>query len=132
MRVINSLTESIAIRHLLFTTDWHQATGFHSMKGSGFRMIEGSKPWVDDLVYRVAIEHNCVKIMSFCTKNGVLEVDEAVEGTYDDLDSLPKWIQERIALLSMLSYKPPTVTVEGVGRRISKDTYWVFNRPDPC
>ena len=95
-------------------------------------MIEGSKPWADELVYRVAIEHNRVNIMSFCTKNDVLEVDEAVEGTYDDLDSLPKWIQERIALLSMLSYKPPTVTVEGVGRRIGKNTYWVFNRPDPC
>ena len=77
------------------------------------------------------IEGGCVKVMSFCTKDDALEVDEAVEGTYDDLDSLPKWIQERVALLSMLSYKPPTVTVEGVGRRISKDTYWV-HRPDPC
>ena len=131
MRVENSLRVYDPAMHLLFMADWYQATGYHSIKGLGFRMIEGTKPWVDDLVYRVAIEHNCVKVMSFCTKDGVIEVDESIEGTYDDLDSLPKWVQERIALLSMLSYKPPTVTVEGVGRRISKDTYWVY-RPDLC
>lgn len=132
MRVENSLRVYDPATHLLFMADWYQSTGYHSIKGSGFRMIEGTKPWIDDLVYRIAIEHNRVKVMSFCTKDGIIEVDESIEGTYDDLDSLPKWIQERIALLSMLSYKPPTVTVEGVGRRISKDTYWVFNRPDSC
>lgn len=131
MRVENSLRVYDPSTLLLFMADWYQATGYHSIKGFGFRMIESPKPWVDGLVYRVAIEHDCVKVMSFCTKDGIIEVDESIEGTYDDLDSLPKWIQERIALLSMLSYKPPTVTVEGVGRRISKDTYWV-HRPDPC
>lgn len=131
MRVENSLRVYDPSTLLLFMADWYQATGYHSIKGSGFRMIESPKPWVDELVYRVAIEHDCVKVMSFCTKDGIIEVDESIEGTYDDLDSLPKWIQERIALLSMLSYKSPTVTVEGVGRRISKDTYWV-HRPDPC
>lgn len=131
MRVENSPRVYDPSTLLLFMADWYQATGYHSIKGLGFRMIESPKPWVDELVYRVAIEHDCVKVMSFCTKDGIIEVDESIEGTYDDLDSLPKWIQERIALLSMLSYKPPTVTVEGVGRRISKDTYWV-HRPDPC
>lgn len=131
MRVENSLRVYDPLMLLLFMSDWYQATGYHSIKGPKYRMIEDKKPWADDLVYRVAIEPNCVEVMSFCTKDGIIEVDESIEGTYDDLDSLPKWVQERIALLSMLSYKPPTVTVEGVGRRISKDTYWV-HRPDPC
>jgi len=124
MRIAEPIKDIPPLKNLRFLTDWYQATG-HSM-------VEEQKPWTNDLVYRVSIEGEYVRVMSFCTKDDITEVDESIEGTYDDLDSLPKWMQERIALLSMLSYKPPTVTVEGVGRRISKDTYWVYRRPDSC
>jgi hypothetical protein len=39
---------------------------------------------------------------------------------------LPDWIREKVTLLAMLSPKPPTEPLAGVGRRITADTYWVF------
>jgi len=47
------------------------------------------------------------------------------EGTYTDPTSLPSWIQDRIAVLSMMSFEPPTKFVEGVGRRIDENVFWV-------
>jgi len=41
------------------------------------------------------------------------------------LSGLPAWMQGRVAVLSMLTEKPPTDSIEGVGRRISADIYWI-------
>jgi hypothetical protein len=43
----------------------------------------------------------------------------------DDLSDLPKWMQERVVVLSMLTERPPTKPIEGVGRRISDTVYWI-------
>lgn len=74
-------------------------------------------------IYRIHIEHdNAVDV----TCIGLESVDSALEGTYDSLDTLPEWVQERIAVLSMLSATPPTQDIPSVGRRITKRTYWVY------
>jgi hypothetical protein len=39
---------------------------------------------------------------------------------------LPQWMQEKVALLMMTSTDPPTVPVEGIGKRISENTFWVY------
>jgi len=62
---------------------------------------------------------------------GMERVDACLEGAYDNLQELPQWVQERIAVLSMLNAKPPTQNIEGVGRRINESTYWVY-RPSSC
>lgn len=77
--------------------------------------------------YRLFIGKRFVEVTSLEMGN----VDDSLNGLYDDLSDLPDWMQERIAMLNMLSFKPPTETVDGVGRRISEFTYWV-QRPDPC
>ena len=41
------------------------------------------------------------------------------------LSGLPEWMQERVTVLSMLTQTPPTEPVEGVGRRVSADIYWI-------
>jgi hypothetical protein len=41
------------------------------------------------------------------------------------LSELPRWMQERVSVLSMLSESPPTSPVEGVGRRITDTVYWI-------
>lgn len=72
--------------------------------------------------YRISIrESGSVEVMSLFL-NGV---DDPYGGVYDDPNELPEWMQERIATLSLLSFSPPTEEVEGVGRRISKNTFWV-------
>jgi hypothetical protein len=41
------------------------------------------------------------------------------------LSGLPEWMQGRVTVLNMLTQTPPSEPVEGVGRRISADIYWV-------
>lgn len=81
----------------------------------------------DTVYYRVAIGGVFTEVTSLEME----DVDDPLNGLYDELSDLPDWMQERIAMLSMLSFKPPTETVHGVGRRISEFTYWV-ERPDSC
>lgn len=83
----------------------------------------------DKIFYRIHIAKflGTVDVLSLEMR----DVDDPLNGTYDELSDLPQWMQERIAMLSMLSYEPPTETVPGVGRRISEYTYWV-EKPDPC
>lgn len=40
-------------------------------------------------------------------------------------DELPPWVQDRIAALNVLGDDFPTVWVDGVGRRISREIYYV-------
>lgn len=54
-------------------------------------------------------------------------VDEEVEGIYSSIDALPNWIKERLAVLMVVDAEhKPTNVIEGVGRRISAQVFWVF------
>jgi hypothetical protein len=81
----------------------------------------------DDNIYRIGIFPDGIKVMCF----GLESIDSCLEGHYDRIDDLPNWVQERIAILSMIPVTPPTGEVEGVGRRISTYVYWVF-APRTC
>lgn len=52
---------------------------------------------------------------------GVHEVNIRVH-----VNDLSKDVQEKLAVLLMRSYDPPTELIEGVGRRIDKNVFWVF------
>ena len=77
-----------------------------------------------DTVYRVVLsnETKLVHVISF----GMERVDVSPERVYNSVNDLPKWMQERVALLMMTSAKPPTEGVDGVGRRIDETTYWLY------
>ena len=79
--------------------------------------------------YRVAFSLTTDKINVMYL--GIELVDDSLSADYDSVEQLPKWMQERLAILSMLSYEPPTEIVDGVGRRINKSIYWV-EKPDVC
>lgn len=84
----------------------------------------------DSDIYRIHIRDTGKdRISVICV--GMERVDACLEGAYDNLQELPQWVQERIAVLSMLDAKPPTQNIEGVGRRINESTYWVY-RPSSC
>ena len=92
--------------------------------GGNLQMLQavaGALP-SDDRVYRVGVFPDGIDVICF----GLESVDSTLEGHYDRLDLLPKWVQERLALLNMIPPTPPTCTVDGVGRRISAHVYWVF------
>jgi len=44
---------------------------------------------------------------------------------YSTLDTMPNWMQDRIAVLRMMPRDPNTSVVFGVGRRIDETTFWV-------
>ena len=50
---------------------------------------------------------------------------EAICREYGRFEQAPQWLQDRVLALRMLTEKPPTSWVEGLGRRISKDVFWV-------
>jgi hypothetical protein len=89
-----------------------------------FKMLENVPLLTDDSIYRVSVCTDGVDVVCFG-----MGVDTIHDGHYINVDVLPKWVQERLAVLMMMTYAPPTEEVEGVGRRISRDVYWVY-KPD--
>lgn len=106
-----------AIKHIQ-RKDLFIATG-----GTLMRMKIGAHQGVhDDNIYRVSIFPDGADVVCF----GLDSVDSQLEGHYDDVNALPDWVKERIAVLNMMPITPPTNEVAGVGRRISGHVYWVF------
>lgn len=72
--------------------------------------------------YRISLTKGGVEIVCFDLEN----IDSELEGHYDSVSDLPTWVQERVAVLAVCSPNPPTPSVEGIGRRISENVYWVY------
>ena len=49
-----------------------------------------------------------------------------VEDTYDSVDELPEWMQRKIATLMIFDPAQVNDEVKGLGRRISKGTFWLY------
>ena len=49
--------------------------------------------------------------------------------TYSTTDSLPEWLQRKLSVLMGFKHEIPTEPVQGVGRRVSQNVYWVFLDP---
>ena len=77
----------------------------------------------DDNVYRVFINKDKNSVEVICI--GMERVDNKIEGTYSDVDELPDWMRERLAVLMVSRPQPPTVSFDGCGRRIDENTFWV-------
>jgi hypothetical protein len=45
---------------------------------------------------------------------------------YESIDELPKWVQDRIAVLMLLDHTQRNEEIKGIGRRINKNIFWVF------
>jgi hypothetical protein len=94
------------------------------IRSASYKMLENIPAVTDDSIYRVSVCPDGVDVVCFG-----MGVDTIHDGHYINVDVLPKWVQERLAVLMMMNYTPPTVEVESVGRRISRDVYWVY-KPD--
>ena len=77
-----------------------------------------------DNVYRVYINSNAGSVEVVCL--GMDSVDSEAEGIYHDTSHLPDWMQERLAVLSMMKVDPPQTKVEGVGMRVDANVYWII------
>jgi hypothetical protein len=45
---------------------------------------------------------------------------------YESIDELPKWVQDRIAVLMLLDHTQRNEEIKGIGRRINRNIFWVF------
>lgn len=77
-----------------------------------------------DNVYRVYIAPDTLRVEVVCL--GMDSIDGEAEGIYDDISRLPVWMQERLAVLSMMKVDPPQTKVEGVGMRVDHNVYWII------
>lgn len=82
--------------------------------------------WTDDFdrLYRVVIAPATGRVDVLCL--GIDCVDPEAEGVYADSSLLPTWLQERVAVLSLMKVDPPQTRVEGVGMRVDDNTFWVL------
>lgn len=76
----------------------------------------------DDTTYRIRVAGAGLDIVCF----GLERVDSQLAGHYDDVDDLPDWVKERLAVLSVIDPTPPTYELAGIGRRISTNVFWVY------
>lgn len=49
-----------------------------------------------------------------------------VQDSYDCVDALPHWMQRKIAVLMIFDPEKVNEEIKGVGRRISKGTFWLY------
>ena len=79
---------------------------------------------VDRNIYRVEfMEDGSVQVFNF----DYTQVDPELDAC--TIETLPEWMQKRLAVLLVMEYEPPTKIVRGIGRRIDKNVFWVF-KPD--
>jgi hypothetical protein len=111
--------ESVKFRDLIVANDMRRCT-----KRRAYWVGDTQHLPPDDNIYRVHVDTDTGHVRVTCI--GLESVDAIVDGNYTGTDKLPNWMQEKLAVLRMLSAKPPTEVVDGVGRRIDADIYWVF------
>ena len=79
----------------------------------------------DDKIYRVFVNKEKDTIEVVCI--GMDRLDEKIEGTYSNVDELPEWLQQRLAVLMVSHAEPPTNKIGDFGRRIDENTFWVVH-----
>jgi len=82
--------------------------------------------WTDDFdrLYRVVVAPANGTVDVLCL--GIDCVDPEAEGIYANTSLLPAWMQERVAVLSLMKVDPPQTRVEGIGMRIDDNTFWIL------
>jgi hypothetical protein len=121
--------ERAVTRDRIMRGDINRAAGDLSLPSSAElanrakRAAELRTKWTGELenVYRVLVGPT---IEVVCL--GIDSIDKEAEGTYADMSELPAWMQERVAVLSMMKVDPPQTKIEGIGMRVDESVYWVI------
>jgi len=49
-----------------------------------------------------------------------------VDSWYENVDKMPQWMQDKLNKLQIMQLPPPIVSIEGIGRRMGENLYWVY------
>tara|TARA_R110000822_G_scaffold154966_1_gene294758 strand:- start:555 stop:1055 length:501 start_codon:yes stop_codon:yes gene_type:complete len=96
------------------------------------------KRQLEEVTYRVVLDQEYVANIE--CHDSKLDVDDLVLANGSRLGDkgwgtarpllvkeLPDWMQKHLAVLSMTSDDPPTKHVDGVGRRIARNVFWIVS-----
>jgi hypothetical protein len=76
-------------------------------------------------IYRVTIHDRTGEVNTDCYD--LLEnFAPELKMRYDNINGMPKWAQEKLAVLMVLDPDKVNNDVVGVGRRISRNIYWLY------
>jgi len=76
-------------------------------------------------IYRVTIHDRTGEVNTDCYD--LLEnFAPELKMRYDTINELPKWAQEKLAVLMVLDPMKINNDIQGVGRRISRNIYWLY------
>lgn len=76
----------------------------------------------DEKIYRLELTPRGVVVTCY----GLDAVDSELKNYYSSVDDLPKWVQERLAVLYLLDPYKINDNVDKVGRRINRDVFWIY------
>lgn len=99
----------------------------HFNKWDKHESITQTKGFVKEVLMRMATRTYRIQIAA----NGKVNVSswglaKDVQASYDCVDDLPRWMQRKIAVLMIFDPEKVNEEVKGVGRRISKGTFWLY------
>ena len=76
-------------------------------------------------IYRVTIHDRTGEVNTDCYD--LLEnFAPELKMRYDNINEMPKWAQAKLAVLMVLDPMKINNDIEGVGRRISRNIYWLY------
>ena len=76
----------------------------------------------EDTVYRVSVHNDDGYISVICLGTKCIDSNEV--GCYSNMNDLPEWIQNRIAVLSMVK---PDDRIRNVGWKTEEGIFWLTN-----
>jgi hypothetical protein len=109
---------------------------FHAHAGEGYSSSMASTSEQDVLymldmitknpVYRIKIEDDS-SVQTDCY-DMLDDFAPELKKFYLSLDELPKWVQDKLAVLMLFDPDKRNEELENIGRRINKNIFWVYKR----
>jgi hypothetical protein len=115
----------IHIFYDLAFSNYKDANGRREVSAPEAEILRYIEMMKEEPIYRIEIKKdNTVETTCYEMLDAF---DPELKKYYETLDDLPKWVQDKLAVLMLLDHTKVNEEVEGVGRRINENVYWVFN-----
>lgn len=117
---LNSLLNPQEKRMYTIMSDLAKSRGWHERMAINSDFAKEVLVKMATRTYRVQVTNDGrVNVSSWGLANDV-------QDTYDSVDALPQWMQRKIATLMIFDPEKVNEEVKGLGRRISKGTFWLY------
>jgi hypothetical protein len=102
---------------------WKDANGNKMLSAPEEEILKILRMIETDPIYRIKINSDCsVETTAYDLMD---KFKPELDGHYESLDNLPKWVQDRLSVLMLLDHNNINHMIDKVGRRISEEIFWV-------